>query len=391
MSELIQKNDNRVTMRWKLLTGASALALTAYVSCAAPVLADDADRPQVWIELGGQLNRLEDGQDTFSPPLMAVRPSMFSPSRNFERPPLYSIDEDGAISFQPEDSKWTFSASVRYGRSASYRDVHQQTSPDKFYLYFNYFGQPVRFTQYPVAAKFADTKSRISEGHLLVDFQAGRDVGLGLFGTETGTSTVSLGVRFAQFKGKTNISLKSDPDWHFDYRYYPTLVTYFGATSSKNAVGQIYHSNRAELAVQRSFHGVGPSLSWNSSIPFAGTAQDSELTVDWGINAALLFGRQKTHVHHQTTGLYQRGGLPQPPIHVVYQPPPVNIERTKSITVPNLGGFAGISYKYANAKISVGYRADFFFNAIDGGIDARKNENRGFYGPYASISIGLGD
>ena len=35
--------------------------------------------------------------------------------------------------------------------------------------------------------------------------------------------------------------------------------------------------------------------------------------------------------------------------------------------------------------------ADFFFGAMDGGIDARKSKNRGFYGPYASISVGLGD
>ncbi len=32
MSELINTHDNRATIRWKLLTGASALALTAYVS-----------------------------------------------------------------------------------------------------------------------------------------------------------------------------------------------------------------------------------------------------------------------------------------------------------------------------------------------------------------------
>ena len=41
MSELIQKNDNRATIRWKLLTGASALALTAYVSSAAIAKAED--------------------------------------------------------------------------------------------------------------------------------------------------------------------------------------------------------------------------------------------------------------------------------------------------------------------------------------------------------------
>ena len=117
MSELIQKNDNRATIRWKLLTGVSALALTAYVSSANLAKAEDADQPQIWIELGGQLSGLDDGQEAFSPAIMAARPSMFTPSQKYERPPLYSIDEDGKISFQPEDSNWIFSASVRYGRS----------------------------------------------------------------------------------------------------------------------------------------------------------------------------------------------------------------------------------------------------------------------------------
>ena len=51
------------------------------------------------------------------------------------------------------------------------------------------------------------------------------------------------------------------------------------------------------------------------------------------------------------------------------------------MTVPNVGGFAGLSFNYADAKISFGYKADFFFGAIDGGIDTRKNENRGFSAP----------
>ena len=69
----------------------------------------------------------------------------------------------------------------------------------------------------------------------------------------------------------------------------------------------------------------------------------------------------------------------------------VPMTRQRTVTVPNVGGMAGLSVRYSNAKISLGYRADFFFGAIDGGIDARKNETRGFYGPYASLSIGFGD
>ena len=60
------------------------------------------------------------------------------------------------------------------------------------------------------------------------------------------------------------------------------------------------------------------------------------------------------------------------------------------VAVPNVGALFGISYKYQNAKISFGYRADEFFGAMDGGIDTHKSENRGFNGPYATISIGLG-
>ena len=30
-------------------------------------------------------------------------------------------------------------------------------------------------------------------------------------------------------------------------------------------------------------------------------------------------------------------------------------------------------------------------SAIEGGIDTRKSENRAFFGPYASVSVGLGD
>jgi len=46
--------------------------------------------------------------------------------------------------------------------------------------------------------------------------------------------------------------------------------------------------------------------------------------------------------------------------------------------------------RFPNAKISLGYRADLFFGAIDGGIDKVKRENVGFYGPFANISVGIG-
>ena len=109
MSELIQKHDNRATIRWKLLTGVSALALTAYVSSTAIAGAEDASRPQIWIELGAQLNGSSGSQEAFAPDFSPSppRPSIFSPSQGLEKPPAFGMDEFGQISFQPEDSNWS--------------------------------------------------------------------------------------------------------------------------------------------------------------------------------------------------------------------------------------------------------------------------------------------
>jgi hypothetical protein len=57
--------------------------------------------------------------------------------------------------------------------------------------------------------------------------------------------------------------------------------------------------------------------------------------------------------------------------------------------IPNVGAFLDFSLKFPNAKVSMGYRGDFFFNATDIGVDDRHMANQIFYGPFATISIGL--
>ena len=392
MSELIQKNDNRATIRWKLMTGASVLALTIYVSSVGIAKADDSGRPEIWIELGGQLSALEDAQNIFAPtfPNTPSRPSIFEPSQKFERPPLYSIDESGTLSFQPDNSDWIFSASVRYGRSSSKRHAHQQTNPKTWFGKFYYYGLSTTAYNVPVAGRFADTKVQNSEKHAILDFQAGKEVGLGMFGSANATSVLGIGIRFAQFASKSNIAQRSDPDWHFAYISSPAFLS-FGWTTSRIAYGEGYHINLASLRATRTFHGLGPSLSWKGSVPFAGNAKDSSLSVDWELNAAMLFGRQRTKIHHQVTQQYHDPKYVEGSHPTIYHATPVDETSERSVTVPNVGGSIGLTWQLQNFKMSFGYKADFFFNAIDGGIDTRKNENRAFYGPYASISIGLGD
>jgi len=379
MSKFMNTRESGTNIRRRLLATVSAMALLGSVTARAA----DAGRPQFWIELGGQLSRLDDSLEPFAPAIMAARPPVFAPSQEFERSPLYSFDDNGSLSFQPEDSDWIFSASIRYGRSAAKRHVHQQTNAQPAVVYVGTH----RYAKYPWAKRFSDTNAETSEHHLILDFQAGKDVGLGLFGG-SGSSIVNLGVRFAQFSAMSNVALKSDPDWQFGYKYLPWI--------RKNIpLYQPYHSNAASFHATRSFHAVGPSISWNGSMPLAGNPQSSELSLDLGINAALLFGRQRAKVHHQATAEYHpakayyincKGCR-----YVTYQPAPVNLVREKAVAAPNVGAFAGASFRMEDFKMSLGYRADFFIGAIDGGIDTRKSENRGFFGPFASISVGIGD
>jgi hypothetical protein len=172
---------------------------------------------------------------------------------------------------------------------------------------------------------------------------------------------------------------------------YGTGYYHYSFYQKRKGVFQPYHSFAGTFRATRSFTGLGPSISWDSSIPFLGNADAGELTLDFGANAALLFGRQKAKTHHQTTALYQPAtAYFFPPKVTVYEHNGPTNSRSHGVAVPNIGAFAGFSVKYPNAKVSFGYKADLFFGAMDGGIDARRTEDVGFHGPYASVSIGLG-
>ena len=135
ISYLLTDDDNRATIRWKLLTGASALALTASIASAGTALADDSS--QLWIDFGGQLERVDGTQQPFAPAFtQSFAADGITPVEASQKPPLYSSGFEGAILFQPEDSKWHFSAAMRYGRSNNSNTTHEQTSnpPSGFYI-----------------------------------------------------------------------------------------------------------------------------------------------------------------------------------------------------------------------------------------------------------------
>ncbi len=384
MSELIEKNVDRAAIRCLLLAGVSALALTTNMACETALASQDSDRPAVWIEIGGEMQQLQGMSNPFLAPFMDVTPTPApyagDPFIGTQRMPHISLAIDGALSFQPKGSDWTFSAGVRYGRSKARRHIHNQTAvPPVEVVFYSYpYTFPIPYD------KVADSRIEEQEQHVVLDFRAGKDVGLGLLGRE-GSSLVSAGVRFAQFTSKSSVDIQARPTIGVTY---PTRfhVYAFGTFN------QYMLQGRAD----RSFNGIGPSLSWNASTTLLGNRTDGAFTMELGIDAAILFGRQKARTSHLTQAHHHYNTDPAGTfgdLHGRYSLISSNsgdAVRSRSVVVPNIGGFAGFSVKYPNAKFSFGYRIDAFFGAMDTGIDATRRSDVTFHGPFAAFSVGLG-
>jgi hypothetical protein len=371
-------------MRRQLLATASAIVLLATVYGVHDAKAEDADRPTVWLEVGGQLERVDGGNTPFAPKFLTQSPTpdVYSPVSpiDAQRVSRYSYGGEGKIAFQPQGSDWVFAVGLRYGRANGGRQVDYQSKVNYPYIEGAFQNGEARYAQ------FSQTQTHNSQSDLLLDFTVGKDVGLGLFGRH-GSSVLSAGIRFAQFNARDGIKNYARPHVGFENKY-DTGTKYFWKGKFHN---YMLDAERAE-----SFHGVGPSLQWKSSDALIGDPESAEVMFDWGVNASLLFGRQKTKLQHRSQDLYFR-----PKVYtnqfdffsthskLIYDNT-VPRTRSRTVTVPNIGGFAGLSLRWTNAKVSLGYRADYFFGAMDAGIDTRVTKDRSFYGPFASISVGLG-
>jgi hypothetical protein len=361
MSELVQTRRAQHLKR-QLLATASALTLMGFVNGAQASDDSASDHPLVWIELGGQFDHEIDPSQTWTPP--NVPPPLVQPTfQPFGRMPGIGYDWDGKVSIQPDDSSWIFSAAIQFGKAKhGPKSTHDQDEPTGLNLFSSLPAPPTY--------AFTNTHSSSDTGHLILDFQAGKDFGLGLFGGH-GSSNINFGIRVAQFTQNAS----------------GVMTAQVSAVHKYN--GGVVHEG--DIHAARSFNGLGPSIDWKASVPLTGSLANG-VTFDWGANGAVLFGRQKADVRLHTKEVRYGTGFsttPPPLSTVLAHTSPVLI-RKRQVIVPNIGGFAGVSLNFPRAKLSLGYRADFFFGAIDGGIDAAHKENVGFYGPFASVSIGIG-
>jgi iron complex outermembrane recepter protein len=359
-------------------------------------------RPTLWLTLGGNYNALLNVKnEPYNPLALDNFPNGGNPTppwadglpspAQLQKTPDAGFDWNASLAYQPENSDWVLKAGIRYGRTAHNNTTHksQYAGTRTQWVIFPHFTFPCTFFDhyYPTFSnecrhggvkEFVDSHDHSSERHAILDFEIGKNVGIGMF-NEKGMGTVSAGIRVAQFNSHTVFHLGADPNYNLDHKYHEIYDFY----STEN----------------RSSHGIGPELSWDASNPILGDSGDGEIAIDWGVNAAMLFARQSVDLHHTvkhcivhgggTLAACDGGGIGGYGDPRIVEPPD-NVSRSRRVTVPNLGGYVGLSVKYHDAKVSLGYRADEFFGAMDGGEYTAKKENRGFYGPYLNLSLGFG-
>lgn len=322
MSELVAKHRNP-HCRHLLLSGASALALLSVLSTQA-VAGEDIG--QFSFELGGQLGLIGGSTTEWFVPAGGEGSSLGN-TTPFTIMPSHSWNIDGAIKLQPTGSDLIYRFGVQYGRTATkHKNVFLSTYP-------SYYGGTAYYTAFV----------RHREEHVKLDFQVGKDFGLGMFGNNGGTSIFSLGIRYAQYNSRTNI------DFYTETKYF---------ASGGNA------------RISRRFMGVGPMISWEASAPLS----EDGFSLDWGAEAALLFGRQKVRMIVEYNDGFSYSTF-----------------RHRNTTAPEIGGFMALSWRCPDvpAKVSFGYKVDALFNVYDGGFATARDADRVTHGPFIKVGVNV--
>jgi Legionella pneumophila major outer membrane protein precursor len=184
----------------------------------------------------------------------------------------------------------------------------------------------------------------IREDHWLVDFNVGRDLGVG-----NANAQWTLGVRVADLRSKMNLN------GNF-------AVTVPGVTTTHGVFNAVEKSE---------FLGAGPRLGVVGSTPLGGA-----WSFDWLAGAAVLFGERK--LERTASATTATGSVAA-----------ISFNNSDNAAVFNLDAQAGLSYWFnPNLKITASYRFDGYWNAIKT-FDANgnlENVNRFYNGPMLRLS-----
>ena len=264
-----------------------------------------------------------------------------------------------------------------------------ELSPAGHQIYHKRTHEPVFFR---ALFEILDTRASNSEQHFILDFQAGKDVGLGMFGIKDGSSTVNFGVRIAQFQSKSNIALKSDPDW----RFHTNMIQLsepdaYGSQfrkrrTSSQQLGQLYRPAKFPR------HRPVPVVERIGAVrgQFAGRRIDTRLGHECRASVRPAKNENAPSDDGTVSQELARRSIRKRHQPLYYPTPPHHSTRSRNVTVPNIGGFAGLSFAYPNAKISLGYQRRLLLRCHRWRHRCAQKRKPRLYGPLCQYQYRVG-
>ncbi|HEX6866221.1 MAG TPA: TonB-dependent receptor, partial [Caulobacteraceae bacterium] len=324
------------------------------------------------VEVSGQVQQQDAPYETVAPSFFADLTDSPVPSGAQNGDLDWGDGRAVRITYSPDNGPWHVSLGARVGKT---------NGSDKFTIIGDealgcvaaqfYCDANPKYYFHGVNSSKGEVFNR--EEHTLIDFQIGREVGLGSL-----NSSLSAGVRYGSLESRTALNMFAIDDWYMPPEY---------------AFAKYAHHNRynANLAAEREFKGFGPTVTWDAAQQLWGDARAGHLDVDWSVTAGVLFGKQKVSFSGKETaayyygkyyqGLYQEGPT-------VTTPAPEG--RSRSATVPLVDLSLGLSFEVQRLKVGAGYRWERYFDAIDAGFGDSESFDRTIDGPYFKLSVGFG-
>lgn len=247
--------------------------------------------------------------------------------------PKHGYDVGGRLTYQADGSPMSYGLAVHFGRTSEVRHSASVAYYSKYLI-----NQSV--------------KNRETTSHAVVDFEVGKDVGLGLFG-HGGVATIGGGLRYGHFNSTTR-------------GVFATQAKY------NNSFGTFSQSGTFKFT--RTTDAVGPRLFIRTTQPLPGELGRNGVSIGLGADGAVLFGRQRVNNNVESTGAYT---TQFPAIH-----------RSKTRTMGTLGAFAQVNWHAPGSPLtlSVGYKVDDYINALDGGFQTSHGIDVLQHGPFASMT-----
>ncbi|HEX5776473.1 MAG TPA: TonB-dependent receptor [Caulobacteraceae bacterium] len=322
------------------------------------------------VTVGGALSRIDGDYDPVIPEPFAATPDEINTSRIQNTDLARNEGGEVELAWQPEGSVWRVSAGVRFGNAKGFDKRNAAVVGDTGCQFAAPCDGTAFFEEFDNWTRATVTDH---EDQMVVDFEVGRDVGLGSL-----ESRLSAGLRYAEITSSTLVDLTGIPDWTT-----PDANLFFGR------VEHTYYD--LEMTARRKFEGAGPTITWEGSKALFETDQAGRVNADWALTGGVLFGKQKASVDTEGTAtFYDLKYFGNEDVFTSLPAVDIAESRSKSATVPMVEAALGLSYEIERFKVGAGYRWERYFDALDVGADEHQDADRTIDGPYLKFSVGFG-